>query len=195
MTTCAECLTELATARLSSIGQNALIVSHCSTCEQCARIAADLRVAERQLAVSLEEARPVRQSSDVASDALERSERLRRRTTARWFRGALGILGLLILGTFIVEKRQPPPALETKTITLNCLTPDAATALVTPYLRAKGSAVWSISGVRAITIRGAHVEIEQSISEMDAIESKSCAVPDPGGAPKAIPSVETPGKD
>jgi hypothetical protein len=194
MTTCAECLTELATTRLADINQSSLVVAHCSTCEQCARVAADLRVAEHQLAVSLAEARPGRQWSDIASDALDGSERMRRRNAARWIRGALGALALLILGTFVLERRQPAPALETKTIMLTCLDGDAATAVVTPYLRSSGSAVWTIPGIRGITVRGAHVEIEQSISEIDAIQMKSCGAPTPPSTPTTTPGAETPGK-
>ena len=195
MTTCAECLTELATTRLSDIGQNSLVVMHCSMCEQCARIAADLRVAERQLAMSLADARPGRQSSDVAFDALEGSERRRRRNTARWIRGALGALAGLILATFIVERRQPVPALETKTVMLGCLTPEGASTLVTPYLTSRGSAAWSISGLRAITIRGAHEEIERSISQIDEIQAKACGVPGAGGTDVITLPAEKQGKD
>lgn len=195
MTSCAECLTSLATTRIADIDRNSALVAHCMTCENCARVASDLRVAEQRLAVTLAELRPQSLSETVASEAILGFERSRRRTTARLFRGALAMLALLILGTFVNEKRAPRPALETQTITLKCLSPEAASTVVTPYLRSSGSAVWSISGLHAITIRAVHVELERAISQIDAIQSQSCGLPDPGGGSKATPGAEIPGKD
>ena len=191
MTTCTECLEAIATSRLSDLHANPLVQAHCATCAQCSQVANEVSYAEKRLAMTLSELRPGVPSYGVASGAITGAERMRRRGVARWIRRGLAAFGAFLLATYFIEKRSVPPPLETKTVPLMCITPEAATDIVTPYLRASGSAVWSARGVRAITVRGTHVETEKVLSLLDAFEQRYCRLP----APEVIPSDDKQGRD
>lgn len=191
MTTCTECLEAIATSRLSDLHANPLVQAHCATCAQCSQVAEEVSYAEKRLATTLSELRPGVPSYSVASGALTGAERIRRRAVARWIRRGLAAFGAFLLATYFVEKRRIQPSLETKTIPLMCITSEAATDIVTPYLRASGSAVWSARGLRAITVRGTHAETEKVISLLDAFEQRYCNLPDRG----VTPSDDKQGKD
>jgi hypothetical protein len=199
MTSCAECLTILSTARLSELGQSAAIAEHCGTCERCAAVAAEIRFAEQRLALRLAESRPLSLSYQVASDAVTGSDKLRRRQTARLFRGVVGAFGLFLLGTYIKEqwwdRRGPAPI--TRTIAPKCMKPEEAVSVVSPFLHSDRPAAYTSIGFPAITIRGRESEVLEAIAQLDAFEAKFCNLPDPRRGPAAttIPSVETPRKD
>ena len=196
MTTCAECLTALSTTRLSDFARESALVVHCSQCASCAEVLSDFQLAERRLTATLAELRPSSSSGIVASEALAGSERLRRRTAARWFRGALAVVGAFLLGSYVIEEvwRKQGPVIITETIALKCMTTDAATAVVTPYLRSSGSAVYQAPGARAITIRGTEGEATRAIWELKTFESKYCQLPAPP-AGDVIPGAAAPEKD
>ena len=196
MTTCAECLTILSTARFSELSQSAVIAEHCGTCERCAAVAAEIRFAEQRLALSLTEARPLSLSYEVASEAITGSDRLRRRAAARLFRAAVGTLGLLLLGSYVKEEWWDTrgPELTTVTLALKCMTGEQALTVVTPLLRSNGTAAYAQPGFPALTVRGPDREVMQATSALDAFQARFCGLPTGVGKP-AIPSVETPGKD
>ena len=198
MTSCAECLTILSTARLSELGQSTVIAEHCVTCERCATVAAEIRFAEQRLALSLAEARPLSPSYQVASEAITGSDRLGRRVAARVFRAALGTFGLLLLGSYVKEEWWDTrgPELTTATLALKCMTSEQALTVVTPLLRSNGTAAYAQPGFPALTIRGPDREVMQATSALDGFQSRFCGVPTTVGAPTpAIPSAGTPGKD
>ena len=198
MTSCAECLTILSTARLSELGQSAVIAEHCGTCERCAAVAAEIRFAEQRLALRLAESRPVSPAYRVASEAVTGADKFRRRQAARLFRGVLGAFGLFLLTTYIKEewwdRRGPEPV--TRTISPKCMKPEAAVSVVSPFLRSDRPAAYVSIGFPAITIRGRESEVMQAIAQLDAFEEKFCGLPGAGGTGAATtPSVGTPGKD
>ena len=200
MTTCAECLTMLSTARLSELGQSTVIAEHCGTCERCALIAAEIRFAEQRLALSLSEARPLAPSYQVASEAVTGSDRRRRRAAARVFRAVVGTFGLLLLGSYLKEEWWDTrgSGRTTATLALKCLTADQALTVVVPLLRGNGSAAYPQPGFAALTVHGRDREVMQATSALDAFQSRFCGVPTTVGAPApapAIPSAGIPGKD
>ena len=195
MTTCAECLTALSTMRLAEIGEGSPIRQHYSTCPDCSRIAEDLQYAEHRLALALSEMGSSLPPELIARDAITGSERLRRRTMGKWIRIGLGIFAALILGSYVVEQRAVLPRREiiTRTIVLKCASTDVATEVVTPYLRSHGAAVYGSRNASLITIRGINPEVEAAISQIDQLEARSCAIPQP--TTPVTPSGETRGKD
>jgi hypothetical protein len=196
MTSCAECLTALATSRLADFSAQTELVAHCSQCSACAEALSDFQLAERKLAFTLAELRPLPPAVMVASEAIAGSERLRRRTAARWFRRALAFAGAALLSSYLYEEvwQKQWPVTVTETIALQCMTPEAATAVVTPYLRSGGPAVYSVPGAKAITIRGIEGEATRAIWELKSFESKYCQLPPPVGA-AVTPGAAAPGKD
>jgi hypothetical protein len=196
MTSCAECLTSLATTRLADFNRESVLVAHCSQCAACAAALSDFQLAERRLALTLSELRPLPPSITVASEAIAGSEKLRRRTAARIFRSALAIIGLVLLGSYVREEIwiKQWPVIITEIVQLQCMSTDDATALVTPFLRSDGASVYSVPGARAITIRGAESEATRAIFELKTFESKYCLLPAPPGA-DVKPADAGPGKD
>jgi hypothetical protein len=196
MTSCAECLTMLSTARLAELGQSGLIAEHCRTCERCAVVAAEIRFAEQRLALRLGESRPMSSSYQVASEAVTRSDRVRRRATARLFRGAVGIFGMLLLGSYVKEEWWDTrrPRLTTATLTLKCMTPEQAMTVVVPLLRSNGTRAYPQPGFPTLTIRGPDDEVMQATSALDAFQSRFCEIPTAVTKP-VIPSAGTPEKD
>ena len=197
MTTCAECLTILSTARLAELGKNSVIAEHCGSCERCAVVAAEIRFAEQRLALTLGEARPRSPSYQVAGEAITGSERTRRRAAARLFRAVVGTFGILLLGSYLKEewwdRRRPP--LTTATLALKCMTSEQAMTVVVPLLRSSGTRAYPQPGFPALTVRGPDREVMQATAALDAFQSRFCGVaPAAVGAP-ANPSGEIPGKD
>src|SRR6185503_6415099 len=182
MTTCAECLTALSTMRLSEIQRGSPIEQHYSTCENCARVAADLQYAEHKLALALSEFGSSMPPSLVAEEAIVGAAKVRRRNAAKWFRRGLFAFGALLLGTYVVEKRSVAPGAEisTEMVIPKCTAPEDAIAIVTPYLRSSGSAVYSGRNAKFITLRGVHREVENAISHLDQYEARFCSLPGPG---------------
>ena len=196
MTSCAECLTALSSMRLADLNRESGLVTHCSQCPTCSAVLSEFQLAERRLALTLAELRPLPPSAAVAREAIMGSEKFRRQMAARWFRAALAIAALVLLGTYVREEvwMKHWPLGTTKTISLRCMPPEAATALVTPYLRSGSPAVYSVPGAQAITIRGTDREAARAISELETFESKFCGLPSPPGA-DFNRGGEIPGKD
>lgn len=196
MTTCAECLTALSTMRLAEIGESSPIRQHYATCPNCSRVAQDLQYAEHKLALALSEMGSPFPPEVIAQDAITGSERLRRRTTARWIRRGLAFLaGLLLTGYIVRERAINPgnPEVITRTVVMKCGSPDDAMEIVTPYLRSHGAAVYKATNAKVITIRGIESEVAQALAQIDALDARFCALPTP--APSVTQPGGTPGKD
>ena len=198
MTSCTECLTVLSTARLGDLKLEPAVLEHCTTCPTCSEIAAQVQFAEQRLATTLAGLTPVTASHVVASQAMTGSDRLRRLTAARIFRGALAAFGLLLLGTYVKEEvfERRWPTVISKTVFLKCATPQAAVEIVSPVLRSDGASVVIPPGVRALRIQGVSSEVYSAITELDVFESRVCALPENRGVQTPPnPSGETPRKD
>jgi hypothetical protein len=178
MTSCAECLTAMSTLRLSELTGNAAVTAHTATCERCAEVASSIRFAEQRLAVTLADARPTRFSEEIADEAIVGAEKLRRRTAARWFRGALGALACAIAGTYLWENvwPGPKPDVVTETLVLRCATPEDASQIASPYLRSDGAAIITARAAHTLTLRGARPEIMQAMAQVDALDARVCSI-------------------
>ena len=196
MTSCAECLTALSTTRLADFSRQTALVAHCAGCAACAEALSDFQLAERRLASTLADLRPLQPSTLVASEAIAGSERLRRRTAARLFRAVLGLVGAVLLGSYLLEEvwRKQWPDVDTEIVPLTCITTEDATSIVTPFLRSNGAAVYQTPGTKSITIRGVEGEVRRAYWELKNFEEKYCQLP-PRRGTDVIPGGEKPGKD
>lgn len=174
MTTCAECLSALSTARVADIHPQSAIALHCYSCPECNRTAEEISYAEYRLAAGLSEASSSRTASEVGGMALFESERLRRRRIARFIRGGLAVGAAGVFAALIALRVETPPTaggeLLTETIPLRCISARHATELVTPYLRSDGTAVYRSDDLRTITIRGRPAELAGAKSVIDWID-------------------------
>ena len=199
MTTCSECLSVLSTMRLSDIPGNSAISAHISTCPNCSRLVTDMQLAERRLAHSLETSVPTMPPTQIAADAITRSELTRRESVARWIRRGLafgaGMLFVLYLRTDRGESLIRPDDFRRQTVELNCLSTESAMDLATPYLRSSSARIYAVRGRNVVTIEGIGAEVTEALTQINRMDdAKHCSVPQPKAAP-LNPSAGTPGKD
>jgi hypothetical protein len=207
MTTCAECLTAISTSRISDLQPGSAVALHCATCADCSRVAEEVRYAEYRLATALNEQRSGLDSSDLTVAAMRGSERLRRLRVGRWIRRALVVAAGFVFSVFVVEQRTQAPAvlrngadalsgrgeaIETRTITLKCITPEQATALATPYLRSK-AAIYPVPGISAITVRAKLDEFNRALNAIEEFDL-ACQLPR-ATTPSPATSPAKPGRD
>jgi hypothetical protein len=79
----------------------------------------------------------------------------------------------------------------TRTMTLQCITPDQAIALATPYLRSE-AAVYPVPGISAITVRGKREEFRRAVSAIEQFDV-TCQLPRATQPPATSPA--RPGRD
>ncbi len=192
MTTCAECLSTMSTSRVSDLEPGSAVALHCAACAECSRVAEEVRYAEYRLATALNEQWSRMDSSEVTVAAIKGSERLRRSRIARRVQIALIVAGCYVFFVFMEQRTKPDPraldnlpaipeavvdahGIATRAITLQCITPEQAIALATPYLRSNG-AVYSVPGIPAITVRGKREEFLRAVNAIDQFDVQ-CQLP------------------
>ena len=192
MITCAECRYKMSTMRLPELSVGSSVALHSASCADCAAIAQEVAYAERRLATALAEARPALPPEEVSERALDRSERLRRKTVGRWVAGLLTAAACVtfwfFMGDVFVPWANGTNRTSAETIALKCLTPEQASAAATPYLRSNGSAIYLSKDLHAITIKGSSDEFARAKAEITGIDSRVRCGLQP-------PSSGTPGKD
>ena len=62
-----------------------------------------------------------------------------------------------------------------KTVMLQCISPEQAMSLATPYLRSNAG-IWTVPDSKAITLRGRAKEMRRAISEIDRLDAE-CQLP------------------
>jgi hypothetical protein len=183
MTTCAQCLNDLSTMRMSDVRPGTSAALHLESCPRCASIAEEIAYAERRLSIALTETGSSFTPEELSHRALHGSERDRRRVVARWVRGLLAVAGCGAFAFFMesvfIPMSERSEKIRTETISLRCLTPEQAMEIATPYLRSTGS-ISSPKGMRIVTIRGKTNEFQQAIARVKSIDdAQTCALPNP----------------
>ena len=183
--TCAECIDLVLVARLGEANTLAIedeagdraadISTHLASCPNCTRITENLRVAERSLVLSLAASTAGSSPETIADAAFEHRRRAR---LFRWLLlplvlVAVAIATLFFVGQFSPAIRRdtaPPPAVETRTFSLQCLSGEQAASLLRPYLPTPQNPMWQAEafdvrpaggGIRAVTVRAPHATLEQ----------------------------------
>jgi anti-sigma factor RsiW len=204
--TCSECLEWLLTADIrplkpavgnaESEGSEAMTVAaHVAGCEKCSRALAVLRAAEAGLSESLLPSGTVRQLPETLAEYACR--RVRRERLLRWtilpVMIALFVLATVFLtttfGTPLKRLLTPPPAVETETFTLRCLSGEQAASLLRPYLPLPENPMWQAErfdvrpagpGIRAVTVRAPHTTLALVPSLLARFEREARASCQPG---------------
>jgi len=196
----------MSTSRVSDLEPGSAVALHCATCANCSRVAEEVRYAEYRLATALNVQRSGMDSSEVTVAALKGSERLRRSRIARRIQIALVVAGCYVFYVFMEQRTKTEPGLDaalpgavvdahgiaTRTITLQCITPEQAIALATPYLRSE-AAVYPVPGIPAITMRGKREEFRRAVSAIEQFDV-ACQLPRATTEPPAT-SPARPGRD
>jgi len=195
VTTCAECLQEISTARLADVRPGTAVAYHAASCPSCAGVLEDIRFAEWQLATSLNELQPQSSTQSLIQGALEGSERLRRRRLARWMRGGLAAAACGVCFVFMEMRTETDPENDviTETIRLKCMTATQASDLATMYLRSSVSRIFVSDELRTITLRARSDEYAAARMAIDQFEAApSCVSPPPSADADVI---VTPGQE
>ena len=152
-----------------------------------------LRDKEYETATVLNNLPPMSNPLTVAGNAVHTAQRRRVGRVVVMLSGVAGaIIIWIVAATMIVlpmqragiiggNDRQPPKsALRTETITLSCLSPEQAGALIEPYLRSNNSTYYVSRGIPAVTVRGtAHelAKLRSLIREFDNNPGVACRAP------------------
>jgi hypothetical protein len=158
-----------------------------------------MQVAERRLALSLDSSIPAMPPTQIAADAITRSELSRRESVARWIRRGLAfgaaLLFVLYLRTDRGESLIRPDDFRRQSVELNCLSSESAMDLAVPYLRSRSARIYSVRGRNVVIIEGAGAEVTEALAQINRMDdAQHCNVPPATTAP-LNPSGGTPGKD
>jgi hypothetical protein len=176
MTTCAECLKDFSTMRLSELRPGSRVADHCASCASCASVIQETTYAERRLSGALSEARSAYSPDDLSHRVFAESERIRRKEVGRWVRGLLLAAGCVTFWFFMQDVFVPwtdgAKRTAMEAITLKCLTAEQASEIATPYLRSSGSAIYLAKDVHTITIKGRADEFVRAKTEVMGMDSR-----------------------
>jgi len=153
--------------------------------------------AEQRLSDALREMNPGLTADELTVNALEGSERIRRKEVARWVRGLLAAAGCITFYFFMqnvfIPRVDPPQRVVRETIFLHCITPQQAAEIATPYLRSHGSSIY-MTGSQAITLSGQPAEYAQAVNHIRVLDDEAkCALPAVVSTPATTTPAPTPG--
>jgi hypothetical protein len=178
---CRECLEELAIGSLRELTPESAVSRHAAGCPDCGPLLTQLRDREYNAATVLNNLLPFSDPVVVA----ESSGRLARRrrmggVVVTLMAIALGLTIWFTADTMISDfgHSQIRDDLRTETISLSCLTPEQAGAIIAPYVRTRGSIYYiGPAGVSAITVRATPSELSQVrtlLRDFDTGRNASC---------------------
>lgn len=184
MTTCAECLSVLTTTRLSDIPRDSSVSQHVATCPTCSRLVTDMMYADQKLALTLDSSIPHTPPDTVASNAiLTETELEDRRSVAKWFRGGLVavavLVGLIFFRSDVGKYVSGNDDITQQTIVLKCISSQAAMDLAIPYLRSNKARIYRAGDLSMVTVRGHAQEVETALSQIERAErdAPQCQAP------------------
>lgn len=197
--TCDECLSILATVPVAELDPTSRVRQHGATCADCVRIITLITNGEQDLAFALDNVPSSRPAGHIVEKAMLMA---RRRRVRRVVSVALTLIVAVTL--WITWLRVIAPAmretaalvggnLRTETLVLRCLTPDQAGDLISPYVRASGSAYYRArSSLGVITVRATPEEllkVKMLLDQLDGPGARSCpaALQPPNGAARTNP--------
>jgi type II secretory pathway component GspD/PulD (secretin) len=184
--TCEDCLAALATASLREMTPDSVVMQHCATCPDCARVTTVLREKEYETATILNSLPPMSNPLAVAENAVGTSQRRRMGRVVVMAAGTALVATIWIVAATLVipalnrGDMRIASELRTETMQLSCLSPQQAADIINPYVRSHGSTYYlPSSGISAITVRGRPAELAKSrdlIAHFERDPSAACHV-------------------
>jgi hypothetical protein len=182
--TCAEVLESLSIASLRDMPADSPVMAHCATCPDCTRVTTMLREREYEAASVLNGLPPMSNPLTLAEESVVTSKRRRVGRVAVIATGtALAATVWIAASLTIIPQLNHADArlaaeLRTETMQLDCLSPQQAGDIISPYVRSHGSTYYlPSSGISAITVRGTSSEISKSrelIAEFESNPGAAC---------------------
>jgi hypothetical protein len=184
--TCEECLSELATGSLRELSADSPVMLHCATCPDCSRLTTLLRDREYNAANVLNNLPPLSNPITLAETAVTTAHRRRVGRVVVILSGAALVVTIWLAAANTVipamnsSEMGARKTLRTETISLQCLSPQQAADVISPFILEAGSTYYlPTSGISAITVRGSPGEIAKARSLINQFE------PDAGAACRA----------
>jgi hypothetical protein len=175
--TCEECLSELATGSLRELPSDSAVMQHCATCPDCSRLTTLLRDREYEAATVLNNLPPMSNPIAVAEASVLTAHRRRVGRVVVMLSGAALVVTIWLAAANTIipamnsSEMGARKTLRTETIALQCLSPEQAASVISPYIREAGSAYYlPTSGISAITVRGSPGEIAKARSLINQFE-------------------------
>lgn len=189
---CQEYLSIIETASVGEIEQNTRVRQHAATCEDCSRVIRLIAEGEQDMAMALNNLVSSIPASQTAEAAIVIAKR---RRVGRLFTVFFAVL--IAVSAWITWVRVIVPSmrataeiaagnLRTETLPLQCLSPDQAGDLISPYVRSNGSAYYPAKApMTVITVRATPEEIRAVKALLGQFDKPAtaggCAVPQSSG--------------
>jgi hypothetical protein len=192
MITCAECVKELKTARLSEIRAGSPVALHYTSCEHCKRLVHDLYQSERTLAAALDSFRSGTNVGQVSDYVLDSTYR-RRRRIARGIRVMLGLVALAVLGIAIAIRTDNVTSLMGEIVELKCISGEEASRLAGRFMTS-GDHQIVLRQDGTLYLEGYTPEVVEAMSQIAVLDANTCSLPPRAGQP-VNPPAEKSGTD
>lgn len=186
MMTCEQCLAELTTGSLREMSPDSPVMLHCASCPDCSHLTTLLRDREYNAANVLNNLPPMSNPIALAETSARTAQRRRIGNVVVMLSGAALVVTIWIAAANTVipamnsSEMGARKTLRTETISLQCLSPQQAADVISPYIREAGSTYYlPTSGISAITVRGSPGEIAKARDLIQQFE------PDAGAACRA----------
>jgi hypothetical protein len=177
---CVECLNELATGSLRDLQPTSSVMEHCERCSDCGPLLTALRDREYNAATTLNTLHPMSDPIRIAENAAMVAHRRRVGKVVTFITGGVLVatiwtsLFLTSFGRGLIgfDRARGLASLRTETIQLQCLSPEQAGDIISPYVRSHGSTYYvSSSGLPVITVRGTADELAKARELIGSFET------------------------
>ena len=179
---CQTCLATVSTAPLAEILTDEVTRAHWEECENCSRVVSLITSGERDLAAVLAHTvtrTPVTQTAEtaIASSKRRRAKRVLSGVATILLAGGAWIIWAQVIvpgmrATADISARRQ----ETETLDLECLSPEQAGELISPYVRSDGSAYYLVRApIQAITVRATPNELKTVHSVLERFDNAAAA--------------------
>ena len=186
MMTCEQCLSELTTGSLREMSPESPVLLHCASCPDCSHLTTLLRDREYNAANVLNNLPPMSNPITLAETSVSTAHRRRIGNVVVYLSGAALVVTIWLAAANTIipamnsSEMGARKTLRTETISLQCLSPEQAASVISPYIREAGSTYYlPTSGISAITVRGSPGEIAKARDLINQFE------PDAGAACRA----------
>jgi len=187
MMTCEQCLSELTTGSLREMSSDSPVMLHCASCPDCSHLTTLLRDREYNAANVLNSLPPMSNPVTLAETSVRTAQRRRIGNVVVMLSGAALVVTIWLAAANTIipamnsSEMGARKTLRTETISLQCLSPQQAADVISPYIREAGSTYYlPTSGISAITVRGSPGELAKArdlIKQFEPDAGAACRAP------------------
>jgi len=149
---------------------------HAAYCADCNRVTRVVAARERNMTLAYESAYPSASAVTVAERAIVKA---RRQRIAFFFRAALGLAAVVVIGLFVVSRRipvnGPVPAMFSQRFNLQCLSPEQASELLRQEIPDRNVVIRDRPPLAVIEVGGSDEQIRIARSIIDRFDNSGVA--------------------